>query len=914
MANYTLQLLHMSDGEGSILTPSTAPIMGALIDRFDDFANTLVLAGGDNYIPGPFLNGGADPSVNGVVGGTTALGRPDIAIYNAFGVRASALGNHEWDLGSSVFNGAYAAAAGWVGAQFPYLAADLDFSGDSFIRGTVVAGGQDVAAVKGKVAPSAVVTVGGERIGLVGATTQVLERISSPTGTEVNGFPKAGQAGDNLTEIDDMDLLARQLQPVIDALRAQGINKIVLQSHLQLIENELSLATKLHGVDIILAAGSHTRMGDATDVAGAFPGHDANFALTYPQSRTDLDGRTTLIVSTDSESTYLGRLTVTFDANGEIVPFSSTTVVDATRSGAYASNQATLNAVYGADIGQAFTAGSIGQKVRTITGAVNTVVQTKDGSVYGYTNVYLEGDRVFGRSEETNLGDISADANTAALQAIDPTRTLVVSLKNGGGIRASIGSVSDGSNNTAAGLKLPPVANPAAGKAEGGISQLDSENALRFDNKLMVFDTTPQGLLNILNYGTGLAAGNGGYPQLGGVRVSYDPDNAAGQKVQNVALYDDEEHLLAVVVKNGVVVADPALTISVVTLNFTANGGDGYPIKANGSDFRYLLQDGSLSAAIDESVDFTTVTPANALGELKAFQDYVRAEFPTKDQAFNIPDTPVSLDLRIENLNLRGDAVFQDLFGNLVRDASSPEGRVYTFYDAFLGRAPDLQGAANWVEALEDGATPSEVVSRFLHSTEYVARFGNPDALSTSAYVDQLYSNVLGRAAEADGKANWVNAITNGLSRADVALAFATSPEEAARTKGVLAVGAFIPDQDAVEAARLYYGILDRAPDAGGLVAFTHLIETGVGLQTAASSMLASVEYTTKFGSLSDAGFVEHLYDGALGRSASDPGAVYWIDALQSGAARADIAVGISESAEAQSHLLAVIEAGYHLA
>jgi hypothetical protein len=34
----------------------------------------------------------------------------------------------------------------------------------------------------------------------------------------------------------------------------------------------------------------------------------------------------------------------------------------------------------------------------------------------------------------------------------------------------------------------------------------------------MVFDTTPQGLLNLLNHGAGLAVPNGGFPQIGGVR------------------------------------------------------------------------------------------------------------------------------------------------------------------------------------------------------------------------------------------------------------------------------------------------------------------------------------------------------------------------------------------------------------
>ncbi|WP_128566450.1 5'-nucleotidase C-terminal domain-containing protein, partial [Methylobacterium crusticola] len=658
MARYTLQLLHMSDGEGSTLTPRTAPVMGALIDRFDaQYANTLVLAGGDNFIPGPFLTAGADPALNAVVG-AAALGRPDIAIYNAFGVKASTLGNHDFDLGSQVLADAVTPSGAWAGAQFPYLSANLDFSADAALRGRVTAAGQEASAIAGRIAPSAIVTVNGERIGVVGATTQVLERISSPTGTEVNGFPKIGQAGDNLVERDDMALLASQLQPVVDGLVAQGVNKVVLDSHLQLLSNEQALAPLLQGVDVILAAGSHTRLGDATDVPAAFPGHDATSAGPYPIVSAGADGAPTLIVATDSESTYLGRLVVDFDEAGRLLTGS----VDPAVSGTYAATQANLQAAYGAEIDQAFAAGSIGARVRQITGAIEGVIATKESSVFGFTDVYLEGDRTFGRAQETNLGDLSADANAAAAARALPGQPFLVSLKNGGGIRASIGAVdAGGGSDPGAGAKLPPLANPAAGKPEGGISRLDTENALRFDNKLMVFDTTPQGLLNILEYGAGLAPGNGGYPQLGGVRFSYDPSRPAGSRVRSVALTDEAGTVIARVAQDGRVAAGAPGTISVVSLNFTANGGDGYPTKQNGDNFRYLLADGTLSAPVDEALDFTAPAslPATVVGEQAAFAQYLQARHGSAEAAYATPDTPASEDLRIQNLSARADGVFR---------------------------------------------------------------------------------------------------------------------------------------------------------------------------------------------------------------------------------------------------------------
>ena len=93
----------------------------------------------------------------------------------------------------------------------------------------------------------------------------------------------------------------------------------------------------------------------------------------------------------------------------------------------------------------------------------------------------------------------------------------IVGLRNGGGIRAQIGAIDD------EGDKVAPVANPDAGKPAGGVSQLDVENALRFDNKLMVFDTTAAGLKAILEHGVAAGTNQGRFAQVGGLRFSWDP-------------------------------------------------------------------------------------------------------------------------------------------------------------------------------------------------------------------------------------------------------------------------------------------------------------------------------------------------------------------------------------------------------
>ncbi len=716
---YTLQLLHFADAEAGMLASSTAPKLAALVDKFEDaYTNSITLAGGDNFIPGPFMAAGTDPSLLSVLGvpgnrGNIEIGALDIAIHNKIGVGASTLGNHEFDLGSSALAGAFRPGSGSPGADFVYLSANLDFAADSalsshFVNTVDAAGLEEAASLKGKIAPSAVITEGGEKIGLVGATTQILESISSPSGTKVKD-------NDNVRS-DDMDLLAAQLQPVINDLIAQGVNKIILMSHLQVLANEKLLATKLQGVDIILAAGSNTRLGDANDTAVAFAGHAANFADTYPLVIKDKDGKNTLVVNTDNEFTYLGRLVVDFDNAGNLRIDSVAT--NSAINGAYAATDANVAAAWGTSAEQlattAYASGTRGGQVKALTDAVQSVITTKDGSVYGYADVYLEGERIAVRNQETNLGNLSADANGYALQQAlgdAAAQTHVVSLKNGGGIRAQIGTLSapkaDGSVD-----KLPP---------DGGVSQLDVENSLRFNNQLMAFDTSPAGLKAILEHGVASLGSQGRFPQLGGVSFSYDPDLPAGSRVGDIALVEDGYRVN--LYNDGVLLAGAPEKITVVTLNFLANGGDSYPIKANGENFRYVVEqtggDFALTAPVDEAKNFTAAdTIAAAVGsstlltEQKAFEVYMKAFHATPQTAYKQAETPESQDTRIQNLNVRAEDVLSQLgmsqVGTFATNAYDAGGAEIVAFDAGSKRMFLVNAVAAEIQvvSLADPAKP----------------------------------------------------------------------------------------------------------------------------------------------------------------------------------------------------------------
>ena len=134
-----------------------------------------MLSSGDAYIPGPFLSA-SDAVFDG-------SGRGDILIQNQLGFQAIALGNHEFDLGTGVRGRPVATGrrnGDIPGANFPYLSSNLDFAPDEDLAPLVTADGQEASDIPGQIAGNTVITVSGEEIGIVGATTPTLASIASP--------------------------------------------------------------------------------------------------------------------------------------------------------------------------------------------------------------------------------------------------------------------------------------------------------------------------------------------------------------------------------------------------------------------------------------------------------------------------------------------------------------------------------------------------------------------------------------------------------------------------------------------------------------------------------------------------------------------------------------------------------------
>jgi ELWxxDGT repeat protein len=249
--------------------------------------------------------------------------------------------------------------------------------------------------------------------------------------------------------------------------------------------------------------------------------------------------------------------------------------------------------------------------------------------------------------------------------------------------------------------------------------------------------------------------------------------------------------------------------------------------------------------------------------------------------------------------------------GFLYFDPESPVAVVNRLYQVALGRAPDQQALNLGSTALQQGINRAEPVQSMSQLAATIIASGDFKAVhgasqTDTAFISELYSIGLGRAAEASGLSFWTNLLATGVSRADVLVGFAQSAEMRTNTAGAVATGLWDVDETAAQVARLYLAAFDRLPDLPGFTAnLGYAISAPpigtpfLGVKGVATAMLASAEFNrTPAGD--DAAFVTRLYAQALDRAPEPTGFAFWTAQLKAGLSRADVLLGFSESAEHQ--------------
>jgi 2',3'-cyclic-nucleotide 2'-phosphodiesterase (5'-nucleotidase family) len=264
----------------------------------------------------------------------------------------------------------------------------------------------------------------------------------------------------------------------------------------------------------------------------------------------DCDGTEVPVVTTAGEYGYLGKLVVEFDCEGNII---------------HVDEESGPIRIAGGENPDAVRPHQPVQ--HKAVEPVIEYVEAMAGNVFATTEVDLDGLRSSVRYQETNEGNLIADALLwQAAQLAESYGVVIpdVALQNGGGIRND---------------SIIPA---------GPITELDTFDMVPFPNFVTVTENIPrdqfkeilENAVSVVDTGIG----TGRFAQVAGFRFTWDATGTAqvldsegnvvtpGTRIQEATL-DDE----TLIISGGVVVPGP--DIAVATIDFLARGGDQYPYR-----------------------------------------------------------------------------------------------------------------------------------------------------------------------------------------------------------------------------------------------------------------------------------------------------------------------------------------------
>lgn len=414
---------------------------------------------------------------------------------------------------------------------------EFDFGFDALLDIVAVLGAADIPVLdanvleKGTTSPyfedNAVFELDGMTVGVFGLDTAEAQTKSSPSSVAALDF---------LDKQEMFDCAQAQ----VDALKAEGCDYIIALTHLGVDEESAGrrsteLAEAVTGIDLIVDGHSHTVM-DGGQMVGD-----------------------TMIVSTGSYLENVG-----------------TVVVDK------ATGEETAKLISAADYAANY--GVYDETLAAMVAADQAAVDEYYAGVFATTEVDLNGEKDPGvRTEETNLGDFTADAYLYAGRKYAEEQNLGISvdvaISNGGGIRASV--------------------------PKGEISMNTLYTVFPYGNTIALVTITGEQLLEVLEASTfSTPTAIGGFPQIAGAEFTV---NTAVEYVNGEQYPDSTYYAPAnpggrvTITSVGGKAFDPEANYTVVVNSFQAEGGDTYYVLTQGS---YMQDTGIIDAeALIDYVD-----------------------------------------------------------------------------------------------------------------------------------------------------------------------------------------------------------------------------------------------------------------------------------------------------------------------
>lgn len=466
----------------------------------------------------------AGDAVTGTLYYSLFNGAADAAMMNQVCFDAFALGNHEFDNGD-------------VG-----LANFLDDLKSGACNTAVLAAnvkpGANSAISDGYIQPYMIRDVQGQKVGFIGIDIADKTKNSSKPDTDTQFLDEATTA-----------------QHYIDELRGQGVNKIVLVTHYQ-YENDKLLASQLSGVDVIVGGDSHTLLGGESFKTLGF-----NPAGEYPTITKNRDGDTVCIVQAWEYGHLLGKLEVSFDADGKVAACNGMPYMPVADNFTYthgAGDIRTLSASDAFKVRQQIT--KLPEVVAVVPDATtenllsvyNEEVSVLEQQVIGTTADNLCLVRFPGESRSTicnasETSEYGSDiSNIIAKAFMTVTPTADIAIQNGGGVRVDV--------------------------AAGDITFAEAVNVLPFTNTLVTLELTGAQIKAVLEdaMSSALRVGgsSGSYPYASGLRYHVNASAADGSRISNIEVNPRVNGDWAAI--------NTTATYTVVTNDFIAAGQDGY--------------------------------------------------------------------------------------------------------------------------------------------------------------------------------------------------------------------------------------------------------------------------------------------------------------------------------------------------
>lgn len=530
--------------------------------------------------PNSILIDAGDATQGGILA-SSSQGSKIIELMNETGYDVMTLGNHEFDYGTDVLKLNLALA------KFKILSANVyDENGDPLMKNALSNGCNTIIERNGK------------RIGFFGLTTCAARYTTHPKNVE------------NIEFRDEIQTAKEQYR----YLRQQNVDMIICIAHIGKKDSEVTsemIAKAVPGIDIIIDGHSH-------EVYSETVGH-------------------TLIQQVGTKSKNIGKIEIEFKDNKTFNIFPSiikaTQLINPLESGS-------PQYIPDSKISKMYR-----EMIQKASEAFKIVIGKTKSCLYGgeYKKIRIC------RLQDTNLGNLISDAlvnygKKFLAESKVAQNAHIVSLQNGGGIRASI---------------LPKF-----------ISVGDIVNVFPFPNKISVKIATPAQLYEVLENGfksiymkDGILCGpDGAFPNVGGMRIEFDINGepmdfnaekdkviSAGSRVRKIVLIDSDGNDTLVLERN-----DNETQLILVTNNFETSGGDQYimlknlPSLTDEGDFLkdllcdYIRQNTFSSGEITNYP--VTMSRLKLIGEEKLFSNY-DATITIKENSTELKNEDVCVQL-----------------------------------------------------------------------------------------------------------------------------------------------------------------------------------------------------------------------------------------------------------------------------